>query len=202
VFDDLLDLASLSRGDRNLEIGCGTGQATLPLAARGLAITAVELGPALADRARARVQPFRTVEVVTSAFEDWREPAQPFRAVVAVNSLHWVDPDQRYTKPARLLVPGGAMAVATCHWARPADADPFFFDVQEDYQAVGWAGDPPPEPDAIRLWHFRQSPSCTSRSWGRADIPSGFVTALRTFLRISAHSAACASLGMSGRKSS
>jgi len=40
LFDDLIDLAGLEAGDRVLEIGCGTGQATVPLAERGLAITA------------------------------------------------------------------------------------------------------------------------------------------------------------------
>jgi ubiquinone/menaquinone biosynthesis C-methylase UbiE len=34
VFDDLVEQARLAPGSRVLEIGCGTGQATLPLAAR------------------------------------------------------------------------------------------------------------------------------------------------------------------------
>jgi protein-L-isoaspartate O-methyltransferase len=48
LFDDLIDLAGLEAGDRVIEIGCGTGQATVPLAERGLAVTAVELGAELA----------------------------------------------------------------------------------------------------------------------------------------------------------
>jgi SAM-dependent methyltransferase len=48
LFDDLVRLAGLAPGDRVAEIGCGTGQATVPLAERGLAVTAVELGAALA----------------------------------------------------------------------------------------------------------------------------------------------------------
>jgi SAM-dependent methyltransferase len=58
LFDDLVRLARLGRGDRVVEIGCGTGQATVPLASRGLAVTAVELGAALADLARHRVAGF------------------------------------------------------------------------------------------------------------------------------------------------
>ena len=49
LFDDLIDLAGLEAGDRLLEIGCGTGQATVPLAERGLNVTAIELGAELAD---------------------------------------------------------------------------------------------------------------------------------------------------------
>ena len=45
LFSDLIDLAALDAGDRVIEIGCGTGQATVPLAERGLSVTAVELAP-------------------------------------------------------------------------------------------------------------------------------------------------------------
>src|ERR671933_454382 len=38
LFDDLVAYAGLEAGSRVLEIGCGTGQATLPLAERGLAV--------------------------------------------------------------------------------------------------------------------------------------------------------------------
>src|SRR5688572_7761630 len=48
VFDDLVELAGIGPGCRVLEIGCGTGQATVPLAERGCDIVAVELGAELA----------------------------------------------------------------------------------------------------------------------------------------------------------
>ena len=70
LFADLIRLARLAPGDRVLEIAPGTGQATIPLAERGLAVTAVELGPALAAAARRRLARFPAVEVVTSSFED------------------------------------------------------------------------------------------------------------------------------------
>jgi SAM-dependent methyltransferase len=155
VFDDLVRLARLGQGDRAVEIGCGTGQATVPLAQRGLAVTAVELGAALADLARYRTSRLPDVSVVTSSFEDWQDAEDtPVRAVVVFNALHWIDPDVRYAKPAMLLAPGGAMVVGGCRWARPAEAEPFWADVQEDYQAVGFAGSPPPPTERIGAWHF------------------------------------------------
>jgi SAM-dependent methyltransferase len=154
LFDDLIELAGLTAGDRLLEIGCGTGQATVPLAERGLAVIAVELGPELAAIARRRLTGFPAAEVVTCSFEDWQAPDAVFGAVVAVNCLHWIDPRARYAKPHRLLRTGGAMVVAGCKWARPADAGRFWTDVQADYRAVGFAGDPPPPPEQIGPWHF------------------------------------------------
>jgi len=154
LFDDLMDRAGLEAGDRVIEIGCGTGQATLPLAERGLAVTAIELGAELSAIARHRLAEFPASEVVTCSFEDWQPQGTQADAVVAVNSLHWIDPELRYAKPYELLRPGGAMVVAGCLWAQPAGADRFWTDVQEDYRALGVEGDPPPPPEQICLQHF------------------------------------------------
>ena len=153
--DDLLQAAGPRRGDRAGEIGCGTGQATAPPAERGLAVTAVELGAALAALARARTAGFPLVRVVTSSFEDWQDTsAVPVRAVTAFNALHWIDPGVRYAKPAAILARGGVMAAGSCRRARPADAEPSWSEVQQDYQAMGAAGEPPPPPGQIGKRHF------------------------------------------------
>ena len=154
MFDDLVRLAGLAPGDRVAEIGAGTGQATAPLAERGLAITAIELSEPLAALARRRLAAFPAVRVVTGSFEDWEPADTVLDAVVAFSALHWIDPGDRYAKPARLLRPGGAMVVGGCAWARPPDDHPFWADVQEDYRAVGYAGDPPPPPESIPAPHL------------------------------------------------
>src|SRR4029450_9212770 len=69
VFDDLAELAGIGPGCRVLEIGCGTGQATVPLAERGCQIVAVELGAGLAAVARRNLARFPDVPVITAAVE-------------------------------------------------------------------------------------------------------------------------------------
>jgi SAM-dependent methyltransferase len=154
LFDDLIDRAGLARGDLVIEIGCGTGQATVPLAERGLAVTAIELGGELAAVARRRLAGFPAANVVTSAFEDWQPDGVLADAVLAVSALHWIDPELRYAKPYELLRPGGAMAVAGCLWARPDGAARFWTELQQDYRAVGYEGDPPPPAELIGPRHF------------------------------------------------
>jgi SAM-dependent methyltransferase len=154
LFDDLIEAAGLEEGSRVLEIGCGTGQATVPLARRGLSITALELGPELAELARVRLVDNPSVEVVTAPFEAWTNAGEPFDAVLAVSSLHWIDPEVRFTKPAGLLRPGGAMVVGGCSWAAPEGPDHFLVAVGDDYRAVGYRGDPPPPADLISPWHL------------------------------------------------
>src|SRR3954471_8259512 len=92
VFEDLTTLAGLRQGSRVLELGCGTGQATVPLARRGFEVVAVELGAGLAEVARRNLVSFADVEIVNEAFEDWPLPAVPFDAVVAATSFHWLEP--------------------------------------------------------------------------------------------------------------
>jgi len=111
VFEDLAELAELEVGSHVLEIGCGTGQATAPLADRGYDIIAVELGAELAAVADRKLAAHPNVEIVVATFEDWPLPSEPFDAVVSATAFHWIDPEIRVTKAAQALRPGGSLAV-------------------------------------------------------------------------------------------
>ncbi|HET6952583.1 MAG TPA: class I SAM-dependent methyltransferase [Acidimicrobiales bacterium] len=137
VFDELVERAALHPGASVVEVGPGTGQATRPLAERGLRILALELGPRLAARARRNLASFAGVEVVTTSYEAWDPGTARFDAVIARNSFHWVDPAIRLPKSAAVLEPGGHLVVLATPWVVPDQADPFWWDVQDDYVAVG-----------------------------------------------------------------
>src|SRR5262249_6223864 len=111
---------------RILEIGCGTGKATLALAGRGFRVTCVELGERLAEVARRNLRGFPDVEVVNADFEAWEAPVTEVDAVVAFTSFHWIDPEVRYERSAALLRDGGALAVVATKHVLPPDGDPFF----------------------------------------------------------------------------
>ena len=151
VFDDLAELARLEPGSRVLEIGPGTGKATIELARRGYAVTGVELSPELAEVARRNVP---EAMFVVADFESWEPREGGFDAVAVFNAFHWIAPETRYAKPARLLRPGGTLAVVGAPHVLPEDGDPFFAEVQEDYDAVVPHPDnhPPPRPDEIEGW--------------------------------------------------
>lgn len=150
LFDDLVELAELPARARLLEIGCGTGQATVPLARRGYRIVCVELGAGLAAVARRKLAGFPQVEVVQGAFETFEPESSDFDAIVAATAFHWVDPTVRYERSARLLRDRGALAVFGSRHLVPADADPFFFEVQEVYaRLTGAAPSTPPRPEEL-----------------------------------------------------
>jgi ubiquinone/menaquinone biosynthesis C-methylase UbiE len=113
--DELVDracqVAGIGDGDRVLEIGCGSGQLTRGLAARGLRVTALEPGKNLLALAQHNLAGAGTVEFVNARFEDAALPREHFRAVFSASALHWVDPEVGWRKIADVLVPGGTLAL-------------------------------------------------------------------------------------------
>jgi SAM-dependent methyltransferase len=77
--DDVLSFAELQPGDRILEIGCGSGQATKSFARRGFAILAIDPGAALIRAAREHLAEFAKVELLETTFESWPEREAAFQ---------------------------------------------------------------------------------------------------------------------------
>jgi protein-L-isoaspartate O-methyltransferase len=147
VVDAVVAAAELRQGSRVLEIGCGAGQLSVPLAARRVDLLAVELGSHLAAHARRRLEPYLNARVVVSAFEDWELPTEPFDAVVCANAFHWLDPDVRFAKCSEALRPAGSLVIIHMHHVRGGTAG-FFAETQPYYVKWGLSDDPFFEPTA------------------------------------------------------
>lgn len=89
-----------------LDVGCGTGIEARQLQAAGCSVLGVEPDLRMAEFARGSGVP---VEVAT--FEAWQPDGRRFDAVVAGQSWHWVDPAAGPAKAARVLRPGGRLAI-------------------------------------------------------------------------------------------
>ncbi|MFJ3970993.1 class I SAM-dependent methyltransferase [Streptomyces parvus] len=147
LYDDLADLAGAVPGSRVLEIGCGTGQATVPLAGRGCRITAVEAGPRMAAIARRNLAKSPAAEVVTAEFEGWPLPAELYDVVLAATAFHWIDPAVRVPRAAEALRPGGALAVVRIQHVM-GGTEEFFVEVQRCYERFDPATPPGLRPPA------------------------------------------------------
>ncbi|MFC3994200.1 class I SAM-dependent methyltransferase [Actinoplanes siamensis] len=89
-----------------LDVGCGTGIAARQLQAAGATVLGVEPDARMAGFARRH-----GTDVEVATFETWEPAGRDFDIVVAGQSWHWVDPVAGADKAARVLRPGGLLAV-------------------------------------------------------------------------------------------
>jgi SAM-dependent methyltransferase len=115
------DLAA-GAGPKLLEIGCGTGRVTLPLAQAGSHVTGVDASQAMLERCRLRLAsaPARVAQRVTLARADVRELSEqaPFdhaMALIPLNTFaHFAKPEDRQRALAEVrahLVAGGRLVL-------------------------------------------------------------------------------------------
>jgi len=111
LFDDIVSLSGIRPGGRILEIGCGTGQATVPFALRGYRILCIELGENMAAVARRNLEGHPQTEVRTGAFEELPLQEGAFDLAISATAFHWLDPAVAYPKVAKSLREGGSLAL-------------------------------------------------------------------------------------------
>ncbi|MHB8392998.1 MAG: class I SAM-dependent methyltransferase [Candidatus Dormibacteria bacterium] len=120
IFDEVEQFASLRSGSKILEIGAGTGKATLPMAHRGWNLLALEPNGEMASVARANLESCPAVRLVEASFENWDPPETGFAAVCAAQSWHWVDPCVAFAKAAWVMAWEGTLALI---WYRAIGGD-------------------------------------------------------------------------------
>ena len=94
------------RGCTVLDVGCGTGIAARQFQGAGCVVTGVEPDARMAAFAAERGLP---VEV--AKFEDWDAAGRAFDVLTAGMTWHWVDPSAGAAQAARVVRPGGRVAL-------------------------------------------------------------------------------------------
>ncbi len=111
LVDRACEVAGIGDGSRVLEIGCGTGQLTRSLLARGLRVTALEPGDRLIGVAEKNLKDAGDVEFVNARLEDVQLSRESYEAVFSASAIHWIDPDVGWRKIADALAPKGTLAL-------------------------------------------------------------------------------------------
>jgi SAM-dependent methyltransferase len=120
VLDALVGAFGLAGQDVVVDLGCGTGQLTLPMAARVRAVVGVDPEPDMLQRARraARERDVRNVSWAIGADTDITALRDllgdhSVAAVTAGQALHWMNHQALFRAAIPLLRPGGGVAVVT-----------------------------------------------------------------------------------------
>ncbi len=134
LFEDIIKLARIPAQGHLLEIGCGTGKATLPMARRGYSLECVELGEHMAAVARRNLQSYPNVTVHVSPFETYPVVPSSCDLVFSATAFHWLDPVVAYPKIAQVLKPSGSLALFRYIHVQTAASQEFFAAAQAIYE--------------------------------------------------------------------
>lgn len=153
---------SLKRGSRVLEIGCGSGRQTLPLAKLGVNVVALDLSESMLELARAKLAAAGyagRADFIAASAEAMPVRDNDFDGCLIYGSLHhFADPPEVLRKAAAALRPGGCFYMLEPHnspvrfifdwlmrvrplWEEEAADEPLF----DEAQLRGWL-----EPNRIK----------------------------------------------------
>ena len=132
VFDDVVSVSGVTPDSTLLEIGCGTGHATLGLATRGLRIHCIELGANMAAVAKEKLAASPRVSIEIADFDHWTT-SQQFDLVYYATAYHWLNPATREQRIALMLQPGGWLGLWRNRHVRNGSSDDFIDAAQEIY---------------------------------------------------------------------
>jgi SAM-dependent methyltransferase len=89
-----------------LEVGAGTGKATVAFAARGADLTCIEPDPRMAALLRRKLP---SLPILVTTFEEWT-PDRAYGLLISAQAWHWVDAARGSGLARRALAPGGLFA--------------------------------------------------------------------------------------------
>ncbi|MEU6171928.1 class I SAM-dependent methyltransferase [Streptantibioticus parmotrematis] len=99
-------VVATSPGRDVLDVGAGTGIAGLAFQAAGCAVLGVEPDARMAEFARRK-----GLDVEVAKFEDWDPAGRTYDTLISGTAWHWIDPVAGAARAARVLRPGGRLAV-------------------------------------------------------------------------------------------
>ncbi|OBF41678.1 methyltransferase type 11 [Mycobacterium sp. ACS1612] len=130
-FDDVVEHFSLDRTGRLLDLGCGTGQLTLPLADYVTEAVGMDPEPGMLSEAakRANVAGVTNVTWTQGGSNDLPSNIGPFRLVTMGRSFHWMDREQVLTALDSIVDGDGGLVIAndsclvrpTTQWQRAVE---------------------------------------------------------------------------------
>ncbi len=140
---DLVELLSPQRGERILDLGCGTGHLSHRIASAGAEVIAIDSSPAMIERARESYLHLRFEAADATDFHF----SEPFDAVFSNAVLHWIkEPERAIACIWRALKPGGRFVAEFGGKGNIKKA------VDAIYRAIETAGYPPGM--ELNPWYF------------------------------------------------
>ena len=110
LYKMIFDYTSLNDASNAVEVGIGSGQATLPFLKTGCRLTAVEYGEKFSELCKEKFKDYPNFSVVTNKFENESFADNMYDLVYSATAFHWVPEEVGYSKVFSMLKSGGAFA--------------------------------------------------------------------------------------------
>lgn len=115
LYEDIFRYKPIHADSHVLEIGIGTGKATLPILETKCHLVAIEPGEHLASFSKKRFQTYPHFTLYNKTLQDYVCPADSFDFIYAATAFHWVPEEYGYKRVYELLKSGGAFARFAYH---------------------------------------------------------------------------------------
>ena len=110
LFQDINGQCGINSSARVLEIGAGSGIATVGLAKLGCHVVAIEPGAHLAEIAREQTREYKNAEVFEGTFEDF-QTTDKFDVIMAFTAFHWLSEGDKFKQVLGLLNESGSLVL-------------------------------------------------------------------------------------------
>jgi SAM-dependent methyltransferase len=119
LIEDVIYKTGLKVNDRLLEIGAGTGKATVQFAEKGFTINAIEIGEDMAEILYDKCANYPNVKIDVASFEEWDcNNNQKYDMIYSAQAFHWLDKNIKYKKCHELLKDNGYLIL---FWYNPSN---------------------------------------------------------------------------------
>lgn len=124
LFNDIAAYSQIKAGSKLLEIGTGTGQATLPFLQRDCRVTGVELGDKLAAFVAEKYKDYPNFSVLQADFMHCPLEENQYDLIFSATAFHWLPQEEAYARIMKLLKKGGTVALFWNHPFPNREDDP------------------------------------------------------------------------------
>ena len=112
LIEDIILRTHITPKDKLLEIGAGTGKATLQFLRRDFQVHCIEPGQNLVDILKTKCLNDPNITIDVDSFENWEAKSnQVYDLIFSASAFHWIRPEIRYEKTHKLLKEGGYLAI-------------------------------------------------------------------------------------------
>ncbi len=111
LINDIITYSGTTQHGKVLDVGCGSGQATIPFAQRGYNVIALDISQEMIELVKNKCSTFHNVSFKVGSFEDVELYPEHLDIIVSGMAWHWISPEKRLEKAHRILKSSGAIAL-------------------------------------------------------------------------------------------